>query len=75
MNNWYDVSYVYNDLGKGRGAHTATFYFKDEQEAKEFVRLAKISKDVDDELLFYGDGVLRTLEKKSGKHGKTIRRR
>jgi hypothetical protein len=42
-----------------------TLYFNFEEDAKEWYRLAKISKDIDDELLLYGDGVLRTLEKKN----------
>ena len=44
------------------------FYFDKESDAKEFLRHAKICKDVDDELLFYGDGVLRTI--KRGQNGK-----
>jgi len=61
---WSKVEYDYRD----EGTHFAVFSFRTAADAKEFVRLAKIGKDVDDELLLYGNGVLRTI-KRGSKNG------
>ena len=44
-----------------------TFEFATEADAKEFFRLATISKDVDDELLLFGDGAIRTVSRQRKK--------
>lgn len=69
MSNWVEAYYDYqqpNDNAKGTPC--VVFEFKTEADAKEFLRSAKICKEVNDELLFYGEGVLRTV--KRGRHGK-----
>jgi hypothetical protein len=58
LNNWVDVSYD--------DKLSITFKFETKKDAQEFMRLVEISRDVDDELLLYGDGVLRTV-KRNGK--------
>ena len=46
---------------------TVLLAFQTEADAAEFARLARISADVDAELLLYGDGVLRTAARKRKK--------
>jgi hypothetical protein len=58
LNNWVDVSYD--------DKLSITFKFETKKDAQEFMRLVEISRDVDDELLLYGNGVLRTV-KRNGK--------
>lgn len=60
MSNWIEAEY----RRENDRSHLIVFEFDNETEAKEFMKMAQICKDVSDELLFYGDGVLRTIEKK-----------
>lgn len=67
MASWHDVYYEKCPIS---GINQVVFDFNTEADAKEFLRLAKIDKDVEDELVLYGDGVLRTM-----KRGKDVKRK
>jgi hypothetical protein len=75
---WTDAEYTYQETrvagGGKHGFHSVVLTFKDEQEAKDFARQLNISKDVDEELRNYGEGVLRTVARGVKRYGRQARR-